>query len=163
MNTVLSCGTYTTSAVFSGRVTVTVPILPFALVCPFLTVMIALCLGLLVFTTTLCLNVTFTSVNSVIGNVNPSVTGGMGGKWIITALQIGPVKPVAVPLHTQLNPIQYPPLRQGLGEHGLLSEMKALKCKPLGGIHMQSTATMHTYTSVVYILRMRVRVPRCPE
>ena len=33
-----------------------------------------------------------------------------------------------------------------------------LKCKTLGGIHMQSTAD----TSVVYILRMRVRVPRCP-
>ena len=32
--------------------------------------------------------------------------------------------------------------------------MKALKCKTLGGIHMQSTAM-----SVVYILRMRVRVP----
>ena len=46
--------------------------------------------------------------------------------------------------------------------------MKALKCKTLGGIHMQSTAAMELctyiiYTSVVYILRMRVRVPRCPE
>ena len=41
------------------------------------------------------------------------------------------------------------------------SKMKALKCKTLGGIHMQSTAA--TYTSVVYnILHMRVRVPRCP-
>ena len=43
--------------------------------------------------------------------------------------------------------------------------MKALKCKTLGGIHMQSTAAMELctyiiYTSVVYILRMRVRVPR---
>ena len=41
--------------------------------------------------------------------------------------------------------------------------MKALKCKTLGGIHMQSTAATElcTYNSVVYILRMRVRVPRC--
>ena len=46
--------------------------------------------------------------------------------------------------------------------------MKALKCKTLGGIHMQSTAgssygAIIIYTRVVYILRMRVRVPRCPE
>ena len=41
------------------------------------------------------------------------------------------------------------------------SIMKALKCKTLGGIHMQSTAATElcTYNSVVYILRMRVRVP----
>ena len=39
---------------------------------------------------------------------------------------------------------------------------RALKCKTLAGIHMQSTQ-LCTYTSVVYILRMRVRVPRCPE
>ena len=37
-------------------------------------------------------------------------------------------------------------------------EMKTLKCKTLGGIQQ-----LCTYTSVVYILRMRVRVPRCPE
>ena len=43
----------------------------------------------------------------------------------------------------------------------ITTETRALKCKTLGGIHMQSTAAMHT--SVVYILRMRVRVPRCPE
>ena len=40
-------------------------------------------------------------------------------------------------------------------------KMKALKCKTLGGIHMQSTAAM--LALCIYVLRMRVRVPRCPE
>ena len=43
---------------------------------------------------------------------------------------------------------------------------RKMKCKTLGGIHMQvshSTAATHIYTSVVYILHMRVRVPRCPS
>ena len=50
------------------------------------------------------------------------------------------------------------------------SSLKALKCKTLGGIigltfnssYVHTQHTLYSITNVVYILRMRVRVPRCP-
>ena len=96
------------------------------------TTILVLLPGALTATAILSFDVSVASVERSMVMEDPSLTGLMGANLMIAISHVGPPEPV--PLQAQVNWLpsslaQTPPLAQGLGEQGSLTETKGEFCK----------------------------------